>query len=152
MFQVFLLTFLLIFTYAHAPVMAQSINCAAAINFGDIILCGAAGTVTINPDGSRSSTGCLAFGGGPHVNGLCSYTQPFPSTHMVITVDSSTAISSGPNSLTVQNFQINTPGQGRSIDVFDPIGNINIGADLVVPATPADGGYSGIVIVTIDLP
>jgi len=137
---------------AYAPVMAQTINCPSTVRFGEVISCGSAGTVTINPDGSRTSTGCLAFAGAPFTSARCSYTQPFPPTEMIITVDPATTISSASNNLTVDNFQINAPGNGSSISVFDPVGNVDIGADLVVPATSAAGSYSGAVFVTIDLP
>lgn len=152
MFRKCLSIFFITIFAAHTHAMAQTINCPSTVRFGEIISCGSAGTVTINPDGSRFATGCLAFAGAPFTSALCSYSQPFPPTEMVITVDMTTTISSGSNNLTVENFQINAPGNGPSISVFDPVGNVNIGADLIVPATPAAGSYSGSVFVTIDLP
>ncbi|HIF25146.1 MAG TPA: DUF4402 domain-containing protein [Micavibrio sp.] len=126
-----------------SPAMAQSIACPQPLNFGDVITCGSAGTITITPNGGRSTTGCLSTASAPFSNGRCIITQSFPLRPIQITVSSPAAMTNGTSSMSVNNFNIITAAGGTSTTVTAPFVDVPIGASLNVGNPQASGLYNG---------
>ncbi len=136
------------------PSHAQSvnINCINPLIFGEIIPCGSAGTLVIRPDGSAVAS-CVFQGSAPTSNALCSITQSFPFRPMdVVVTTPSISITSGANSMTVNNFNLITNGGGDSVSLpAQPFVEVPIGATMNVGATQASGSYSGNFTVEVTL-
>lgn len=128
------------------------------LDFGDIIASGAAGTVRIHPDGSRSRTGgvTLAGGGGEPARfaGLGSYNR-----QVNISLGANQIFITGPGTpMRVRNFEIgSTPTAILSTSptrfrITTTLGNFNfpVGAILDVNANQAPGRYSGNFTVTLN--
>lgn len=116
------------------------------LNFGNIAAGATAGTVVLSPAGVRTPTHVIL----PNVTGTVSAAQ-FTVTGLAganysISLPVSVALSSGGNSITVNNFtedavtQVLTGGT----DTF------NVGATLAVGANQAVGLYTGTFNVTVD--
>lgn len=134
------------------PAMAQSIDCFQTLNFGTIETCATGGTVTIDPDGTRTTGGCLSSSGSSS-RGRCILTGTFfPVTPMTVSVAAPTytITKGGGDNMDVNNFQINTAGNGPAITVTAFITVVNIGADLVVGAAQPSGSYTGAVTVNVN--
>lgn len=128
------------------------------LDFGDIIPSATAGTVTIEPDGSRTRTGgvTLAGNGGEPARfaGLGSFNR-----QVNISLGSNTIWITGPGTrMRVRNFEIGstptailstTPTRFR---ITSPLGNYNfpVGATLEVGANQAPGDYSGSFTITLN--
>ena len=126
-----------------SPAIAQSIACPQPLNFGDVITCGSAGTITITTTGGRSTTGCLSTASAPFSNGRCIITQSFPFRPIQITVSSPAAMTNGTSSMAVDNFNILTAAGGTSTTVTTPFVDLPIGATLNVGNPQASGLYNG---------
>ncbi|MGN7931426.1 DUF4402 domain-containing protein [Sphingopyxis sp. 22461] len=164
---------LLIAPTAASPALAQNSAQGAAeaivlrplsffkvndLDFGDIIPSATAGTVTIEPDGSRSRTGgvTLAGNGGEPARfaGLGSFNR-----QVNISLGSNTIWITGPGvRMRVRNFEIGstptailstTPTRFR---ITSPLGNYNfpVGGTLEVGANQAPGDYSGTFTITLN--
>lgn len=128
---------------AATPALAQAINCPQPLNFGDIITCGAANSVTISTNGGRSTTGCLSTGSAPFTNGRCIITQGFPTRPIQISVSSPAAMTNGTSSMSVTAFNLITPAGGTIRTVSAPFVDVPIGASLNVGNPQASGLYNG---------
>ncbi len=128
---------------------AQTIDCIEPLSFGEIIACGAAGTVTVRPDGS-STQSCVTVGSAPQSRGRCTVSQSFPFRPIQINVNStSTSINNGGGgNMNVNNFNIVTNSGGTGTTITAPFVDVPIGATLNVGATQASGTYSGTMGVT----
>ena len=128
------------------------------LDFGDIIASGTAGTVTIEPDGSRSRTGGVTLagsGGEPsRFAGLGSFNR-----QVNISLGANTIFITGPGQqMRVRTFEIgSTPTAVLSTSptrfrINTALGNYNfpIGATLEVNANQAPGDYSGTFTVTLN--
>lgn len=128
------------------------------LDFGDIIPSATAGTVTLEPDGSRSRTGgvTLAGNGGEPARfaGLGSLNR-----QVNIALGSNTIFITGPGTrMRVRTFTIgSTPTAVLStaptrFRITAPLGNYNfpVGATLEVGANQASGDYSGTFTITLD--
>lgn len=128
------------------------------LNFGDIIPSATAGTVTLEPDGSRSRTGgvTLAGNGGEPARfaGLGSLNR-----EVNISLGSNTIWLTGPGvRMRARTFEIgSTPTAILSTSptrfrITSPLGNYNfpVGATLEVGANQAPGDYSGTFTVTLN--
>ncbi|KAF0196210.1 MAG: YapH protein, partial [Bacteroidetes bacterium] len=105
------------------------------------------GTVTITPAGVRSHTGGVTPSAiGTYNNAIYTATGE-PNATYSITLPASTTISSGANSMTVNNFTSDPTPTG----LLNGGGSqtINVGATLNVGASQATGNYSGTYDVTI---
>jgi hypothetical protein len=128
------------------------------LDFGDIIPSATAGTVTIEPDGSRSRTGgvTLAGNGGEPARfaGLGSFNR-----QVNISLGSNMIWITGPGvRMRVRDFEIGstptallstTPTRFR---ITSPLGNYNfpVGGTLEVGANQASGDYSGTFTITLN--
>ncbi len=122
--------------------LAQSINCVNQLVFGSIVTCGAAGTVTVRPDGTSTSS-CVTASG-PVSRARCIVTQGFPFRPIQFSVNAATAtITNGTSNMNVTNFNIITNAGGTSTTQTVPALDVPIGATLNVGGTQAAGTYSG---------
>lgn len=128
------------------------------LDFGDIIASNAAGTVTLEPDGSRTTTGgvTLAGGGGEPARfaGLGTYNR-----QVNISLGANQIFITGPGApMRVRTFEIGstptailstTPTRFR---IASTLGNYNfpVGATLEVGANQAPGDYSGSFTITLN--
>ena len=113
------------------------------MDFGTMLTTGTAGTVTVTPAGARSSVNVDLFGGLPSAASF-DVTGEAGQAYF-ITLPSSTILSSGANTMTVDTFNHDagaTPTLVGGSDTF------NVGATLNVGATQASGTYSGTFAVT----
>ena len=128
------------------------------LDFGDIIPSASAGTVRLNPDGSRSRTGGVTLAGDDgapaRFAGLGSFNR-----QVNISLGSNTIWITGPGTrMRVRNFEIgSTPTAILSTSptrfrITSPLGNYNfpVGATLEVGANQAPGDYSGTFTITLN--
>lgn len=128
------------------------------LSFGDIIPSNAAGTVTLEPDGSRTRTGGVTLvgnGGEPaRFAGLGSFNR-----QVNISLGSNTIWLTGPGvRMRARTFEIgSTPTALLSTSptrfrITSPLGNYNfpVGATLEVGANQAAGDYSGTFTITLN--
>lgn len=128
------------------------------LSFGDIIPSNAAGTVTLEPDGSRTRTGgvTLAGNGGEPARfaGLGTVNR-----QVNISLGSNTIWLTGPGvRMRARTFEIgSTPTAVLSTSptrfrITSPLGNYNfpVGATLEVGANQAPGDYSGTFTITLN--
>ena len=126
----------------------QNITCVENLIFGEIITCGAAGTVTVRPDNTNTSS-CVTIGSAPLSRGRCTVTQSFPFRPIQVNVSASTTINDGGgNSMSVTSFNIVTNAGGTQHTQTSPFVDVPIGATLNVGASQAGGTYSGSMSVT----
>lgn len=120
---------------------AQSINCVNNLVFGPIITCGAAGTVTVRPD--NTSTSSCVTASGPVARARCIVTQSFPFRPIQFSVATAATITNGTANMSVTGFNIITNAGGTSTTQTVPALDVPIGATLNVGGTQAAGTYSG---------
>lgn len=133
-----------------SKVHAQSLSCVENLIFGEIITCGGAGTVTVRPDNTNTSS-CVTVGSAPLSRARCVVTQSFPFRPIQVNVSSSATINDGGgNSMNVTGFNIitNAGGTGYTQPTGGPFLDVPIGATLNVGATQASGVYTGTFGVT----
>ena len=125
-----------------SEVFAQSINCLSPLVFGEIITCGAAGTVTVRPD--DTSTSSCVTANGPVSRARCLVTQSFPLRPIQFSINAATAtITNGAPNMSITNFQIMTNAGGTVTTQTVLVLDVPIGATLNVGGTQASGAYSG---------
>lgn len=133
---------------------AQQISCPQNLMFGSIMPCSAAaGTVTVDPDSSNSSSpGCLSVTG-TVLQGRCVVTGEFFPRAMQISVTGGTeTIVNGANNMDVNGFVLQDAsggGNAAQITVTAFLISVNLGGTLNVDAGQAGGSYSGTVTVTV---
>ena len=122
---------------------AQSLSCPQQLVFGQVITCGSPGTVTVNPDGTSSSS-CVTASG-PVSRARCVVTQSFPFRPIQFSISgTSFNISNGTTNMAVNNFNMFTNSGGCCTTTQTvPLLDVPIGARLNVGATQAQGNYSG---------
>ena len=168
-----LIAFALFIASAASPALAQNSAQSGAeaivlrplsffkvsdLDFGNIAASGLAGTVTVNPDGSRSRTGgvMLAGGGGEPARfaGLGSFNR-----QVNISLGSNTIWVTGPGArMRVRDFEIgSTPTAILStaptrFRITSPLGDYNfpVGGTLEVGANQTPGDYSGTFTITLN--
>ena len=121
---------------------AQNLNCFENLIFGEITTCGAAGSVTVRPDTSTTSS-CVTVGSAPQSRARCVVTQSFPFRPIQVNVSASATISNGGSTMSVTNFNIVTNAGGTGTTVTAPFLNVPIGATLNVGGSQASGTYTG---------
>ncbi len=134
-----------------SPLRAQNITCAQPIVFGTFsVSCPVAATATINPDGTRSTTGCLIAGPGPFSNGSCNVSQNFPFQSIKITAPAADQLTrtAGPQTMALNNFNLMTNANGRTFTTSGPFANVPIGCRVNTGAAPTSGTYQGTVTIT----
>jgi hypothetical protein len=128
------------------------------LDFGDIIPSATAGTVTIEPDGTRTRTGGVALAGGggepARFAGLGSFNR-----QVNISLGSNSIWITGPGvRMRVRDFEIgSTPTAMLStaptrFRITSTLGNYNfpVGGTLEVGANQAPGDYSGTFTITLN--
>ncbi len=128
------------------------------LDFGDIIPSATAGTVTIEPDGSRTRTGGVTLAGNDgapaRFAGLGSFNR-----QVNISLGSNTIWLTGPGvRMRARTFEIgSTPTAILSTSptrfrITSPLGNYNfpVGATLEVGANQSPGDYSGTFTITLN--
>lgn len=138
-----------------AQAWAQAISCPQNLMFGSIIPCSAAaGTLTVAPDSSSSSSpGCLSVSG-TQLQGRCILTGTFfPVQAMQVSITSGTeTIVSGANSMDVNGFLLQDASGGGNAPVITVtafLTSVNVGGTLNIDAAQAAGSYSGTVTVNV---
>lgn len=128
---------------------AQSLSCAQPLVFGEIIPCGAAGTVTVRPDDSYTSS-CVTVGSAPLSRARCFVSQnPIGMRPIQVNVSAAATINDGGgNVMNVNAFNIVTNAGGTQYTQTAPFVDVPIGATLNVGASQAGGTYSGTFGVT----
>ncbi len=122
-----------------------SISAGANMDFGTVSPTGTAGTVTVTPTGARSSVNVDLLGGLPAAAAFD--VTGGPGQVYFITLPSSTTLTSGGNTMTVDTFTHDagaTPTLAGGSDTF------NVGATMHVGATQVEGTYSGTFAVTVN--
>ena len=125
--------------------VAISISFGGDLDFGTISPTGTAGTVTVAPDGVRTSANVDLIGG---LAGAASFDVTGEGNEVFsITFPSSATLTSGANSMTIDTFKHDAGGNpklsGGSL-------TFNVGAKLHVGAAQAEGTYSGTFAVTVN--
>ncbi len=121
-----------------------SISAAGDLDFGTMVPTGnPGGTVTVTPAGARSSTDVDLLGGTPAAASFDVTGEG--NANYSITLPSSTTLTSGGNTMTVDTF---TDDAGANPRLTGGSDTFNVGATLHVGATQASGTYSGTFSVT----
>lgn len=133
------------------PAAAQTLSCGLSLAFADYTTCGASGSATVTPAGSRSISGCLTGSTGVYHNGQCFYfvAGTPPQIQISVTATKYTMKNSTGAKMVVDSFSCYF--QGASTPVTGPCQHttqpstliMNIGATLNVSNPQAEGSYSG---------
>ena len=127
-----------------APISLLNLDVTGLV-FGQIVP-HSGGTVTIAPDGTRSSIGVEVVPASAS-NAAHSQVGGIAGNIFSISLPTGTMISSGANSMTVDAFTSNPTSTG-ALDIAG-IKNLNVGATLHVAASQPIGHYSGSFMVTV---
>lgn len=132
---------------------ALSINCNQPLEFGNAIACGSPGSITVRPDGSQTSSGCITLAGSPYSNANCFINQSYPYQAIQISVAAgSYPLSNGGDTMMVNNFNVMTNAGGQTYTITaTPFATVPIGATLNIGANQAGGTYSGTFTVNVVL-
>jgi hypothetical protein len=124
-----------------------SITETNGINFGDVSVGAAGGTVVLDTTGGRTVTGdAEAVAGGTVLSGAYSVTGEGTKAYS-ITFPASATISSGANNMTVNGFNHDA---GASPALTGGSDTFNVGATLNIGASQPAGTYSGTYTLTVD--
>ena len=127
--------------------IAQTLTCVSPLIFGQIIPCGAAGSVTVRPDNSRT-TSCVTASG-PFSRARCNVGQSFPFRPIQFSVTTPTVtVTNGTANMSVSSFNIITNAGGCCTTQTTPSLDVPIGATISVGSTQASGSYTGTFGVT----
>ena len=102
------------------------------------------GTVTIAPNGSRTSSNVTLWAGS--FGSVTFNVSGYSSESYSVTLPSSATLTSGGNTMTVDTF---THDAGGSPSLSSGSDNFNVGATLNVGATQTGGAYTGTFAVTV---
>jgi hypothetical protein len=138
------LILLLFATFLPSHVAAQTsltISRDLDISFGAVVPGPSSGTVTVTPEGARSSSGGVSLAGSAGVSPSTFTVSGEPALAFSIVLASSTTLSDGSSTMTVDSFT-SSPESTGTLDVS---GNreIRVGATLHVAAAQASGSYAG---------
>jgi hypothetical protein len=131
--------------------IVSTINITAqnGIVFGDIGASGIPGTVTIDVDGSRTSTGGATINSNTAGTPATFEISGDPNALYVITLPDSVVITSAAgDSMTVDNFT-SAPSVSGQLDSSGKE-NLNVGARMNVGSFQPFGAYSGIMTTTVE--
>lgn len=129
---------------AAPSIQAQTLNCPQPMIFGTLsIFCTSASSVTLNPDGTRSVTGCFSLEAAPFSEATCTVSQSFPFKTIQVDVPSTYTLTSGGNSMSLASFNLVTNGNGPTYLTSAPFTSVPIGATLSHGVNPQAGSYSG---------
>lgn len=121
------------------------------LHFGSIIASPAGGTVTVTPDGIRTTAGVFGAGGVGYSAGVFDVSvEGAGSTHYQIVLPASITLSSGGSSMIVDTFQSDPANQGQAKPPAR-VETLRVGATLRVGPNQPGGNYSGSYFVTVHL-
>lgn len=124
------------------------------LNFGTILADAFGGTVTVTYKGVRSSNGPILLGATSLPGIFTSNTGAFNCSNKSPTVTlvggNLDRVGGGTTPLTLQNLQFSTKAASPSNQYNT--GTFYVGGDLVIPASPQDGVYSGNYSITVTFP
>jgi hypothetical protein len=131
---------------------AQSIpSCFQTLSYGSIVACPGGGTVTVEPTGARSSTGCVVVMGNASPGTCFIQGSLFPVRPMDVSITAANyPLSNGTDQMSIDNFNLNAPGNGANITVSAFFTAVNIGARLTVAGGQAAGTYSGTATLNVN--
>jgi hypothetical protein len=134
---------------ASSAEAAISLTKTADLAFGDLNAGVTAGTVRIAPGGARSRTGGVTLLAS--TTGNASFTVSTPSgsrNYSIVLPASATLTSGGGFTMTVNTFQSNPSGSGKT-NGGTLKETLNVGATLQVSANQKPGTYTGTFTVTV---
>lgn len=128
------------------PMVATS---PTALRFGNIAASASAGTVTVTAAGVRSATGGAALvSGAASGAAVVNITAGEASRPINITYPASATLTSGANTMTVDNFAV--AGSPTTLTLSGTgTGTFNVGGRVNVGASQATGNYAGTITVTL---
>ncbi len=124
-----------------------SISNTVGLQFGQIASSASAGTVTVDTTGSRSGTGGVTLVNGISVTAASFAVAGAPNLTYTFTLPSSTTITLGSDSMTVDTFVSNPPSVGTLNSLGADV--LRVGATLHVGANQPNGAYTGTFDVTV---
>ncbi len=139
-----MLILLLLATFLPSQAAAQTsltISRDLDLVFGAVVPGPSSGTVTVTPEGARSSSGGVTLGSSAGVSPSVFTVAGEPSLAFSIVLPSSTTLSDGSSTMTVDSFTSSPESTGT----LDASGNreIRVGSTLHVAAAQASGSYAG---------
>jgi hypothetical protein len=129
---------------AQAPI---SIVTTGTLGFGQVISGLGAGAVTVTPLGGRTASGGAVLGSSVTVSAASFTITGEPSTAYGLVLPGSVTLTSGGQSMTVDEFTSSPAGSG----VLDATGSqqVGLGARLQVSASQQTGSYTGTFNITV---
>lgn len=124
---------------------AISISSTANLEFGRLAPTGAAGTVTVTPAGTRSSTNVDLVGGTVGAAGFTVTGET--NANYAISLPTNVILTGPSGTMTVDTFNDDAGANPRLTGGSDPF---NVGATLNVGGNQALGGYTGTFAVTVN--
>lgn len=133
-----------------APVSAQlTIVTLDDLSFGAIIA-GASGAVEVSPQGTRSASGGALLGPSTAVSAARFRVEGDPDAAFSIVVPSSTLLSNGSETMTVDTFLTSPVGSG--VLGSTGLAQVDLGATLRIGASQPSGSYHGTFDLTVAYP
>jgi len=115
--------------------------------FGEMVAGISAGTAVVAPAGTRSLTGGVSAGNSGGITSASFTVTGIPLLTFSISLPSSTALTSGAHSMTVNTFTSSPSGSGQIGALGSQV--VTVGATLQVGASQSSGSYSGSFSVTV---
>jgi len=129
-------------------VIAIDLAANADLGFGQIVATTTAGTVTVLPQGGRTSSGGVVLGNGFAASAAAFSVHGQPNAAYSITLPSSCVLSGGGSSMTADSFVSNPPG-GQNLVGAAGTASFTAGATLHVSANQRSAAYSGTYAITV---
>jgi hypothetical protein len=133
----------------RASLRAQTIStCFQTLSFGSMVTCPGGGTITVEPTGVRSSTGCIVVTGNANAGACFIKGSLSPVRPIQVSVAAATyPISNGTDQMNIDNFNLNAPGNGPQVTTSAFFVPVFLGGRLTVPAGTGAGTYTGTVTI-----
>jgi hypothetical protein len=131
-----------------AAVIAIDLTANANLGFGQVVATATAGTVTVPPQGGRTSSGGVVLGNGFAASAAAFIVHGQPNAAYSITLPSSCVLSGGGSSMTADSFLSNPPS-GQNLVGSAGTASFTAGATLHVGASQRSAAYSGTYAITV---
>jgi len=138
----------MLLAHRAAAVVAIDLTANADLGFGQIVATTAAGTVTVPPQGGRTSSGGVVLGNGFAASAAAFTVHGQPNAAYSITLPSSCVLSGGGSSMTADGFLSNPPS-GQNLVGPAGTASFTAGATLHVGAGQRSAAYSGTYAITV---
>lgn len=123
------------------------ISSTRGLAFGEMVASASAGTAVVTPAGTRTLTGGVSAGNSGGITSASFTVTGLPLFSFSISLPSSTALTSGGNSMTVNSFTSSPSGSGQIGALGSQV--VTVGATLQVGASQSSGSYTGTFSVTV---